>query len=164
MHAAQLYANIVWHRGHSARVFVRLACQDAKCEAGLPYCGHATLEVTDVSCYSTGYELGVTLYLPSFLSCSYVCDVFRSSSCKGNSKKRSRFAMAGDGDGSGNPKGAPISGTSMSLEKSYFRLTSAPDPANVRPPAVLRVRAFSISTFQYYFLERRGRYVYRKKY
>lgn len=74
-------------------------------------------------------------------SFSSVFDVFRSSSCKGNSKKRSRSAMAGVGGGSGDRNGAPISGTSTSLEKSYFRLTSAPDPADVRPPAVLRVRA-----------------------
>ena len=31
-----------------------------------------------------------------------------------------------------------IVGSSTALEKSYFRLTSAPDPATVRPPAVLR--------------------------
>ncbi|KAI9488529.1 SAC3/GANP/Nin1/mts3/eIF-3 p25 family-domain-containing protein [Zychaea mexicana] len=31
-----------------------------------------------------------------------------------------------------------IVGTSSSLEKNYFRLTSAPDPATVRPPKVLK--------------------------
>ncbi|CAM9860768.1 unnamed protein product, partial [Laminaria digitata] len=48
------------------------------------------------------------------------------------SKKRSRRAMAG-GDST-----APVRGTSSSLEKSYFRLTSAPNPAEVRPPGVLK--------------------------
>lgn len=40
---------------------------------------------------------------------------------------------------SGVGAGAPVTGTSTALEKSYFRLTSAPDPSNVRPPVVLRV-------------------------
>jgi len=31
-----------------------------------------------------------------------------------------------------------LQGTSQQLEKSYFRLTSAPDPATVRPEPVLR--------------------------
>eukprot|EP00916_Digyalum_oweni_P024485 GHVL01040473.1.p1 GENE.GHVL01040473.1~~GHVL01040473.1.p1 ORF type:complete len:287 (+),score=18.92 GHVL01040473.1:131-991(+) len=33
---------------------------------------------------------------------------------------------------------ATVKGTSQALEKSYFRLTSAPDPRTVRPEAVLR--------------------------
>lgn len=32
----------------------------------------------------------------------------------------------------------PVVGTNQSLEKQYFRLTSAPDPADVRPEEVLR--------------------------
>lgn len=54
----------------------------------------------------------------------------------GKSKKRPRGKMAG-----GSRSTALVSGTSFSLEKSYFRLTSAPNPADVRPPKVLRVSA-----------------------
>lgn len=35
-----------------------------------------------------------------------------------------------------------VKGTMQELEKSYFRLTSAPDPSTVRPEAVLR-RAYA---------------------
>lgn len=33
----------------------------------------------------------------------------------------------------------PIRGTCQEVEKSYFRLTSMPDPATVRPVSVLKV-------------------------
>ncbi len=46
----------------------------------------------------------------------------------------------GGGPGSGTD---PVRGTSTSLEKSYFRLTSAPDPADVRPPSVLKVGSWA---------------------
>ncbi|ONH65213.1 Protein THP3 [Cyberlindnera fabianii] len=42
----------------------------------------------------------------------------------------------------------PIKGTCQTLEKSYLRLTSAPDPAKVRPPLILR-EAFKRLTQRY---------------
>lgn len=56
-----------------------------------------------------------------------------------DSKKRSRWDM-GEGCTDDNNT-ALIRGTSTALEKSYFRLTSAPDPSDVRPERVLRVSA-----------------------
>ncbi|CAN0601675.1 unnamed protein product, partial [Ectocarpus sp. 12 AP-2014] len=41
------------------------------------------------------------------------------------------------GNGSGSNSTDPVRGTSSSLEKSYFRLTSAPKPSDVRPPEIL---------------------------
>lgn len=34
-------------------------------------------------------------------------------------------------------KHASVKGTCMTVEKSYFRLTQAPDPSEVRPEAIL---------------------------
>ena len=45
--------------------------------------------------------------------------------------------FAGDDDDAFDWGALKIVGTSTSLEKSYFRLTSAPDPATVRPPHIL---------------------------
>jgi SAC3 family protein LENG8/THP3 len=51
-----------------------------------------------------------------------------------------------------------VKGTSEALEKSYFRLTSAPDPSTVRPEPVLEkalarlvglIRAKSVSSYFY---------------
>ncbi|CAM9174842.1 unnamed protein product [Choristocarpus tenellus] len=58
------------------------------------------------------------------------------------SKKRSREALAGAAclgrkGLEGHSSSALIKGFSKAVEKSYFRLTSAPDPANVRPPNIL---------------------------
>ena len=49
------------------------------------------------------------------------------------------LSAAGDEGGGGEPDwdALTIRGTSCELEKSYFRLTSAPDPATVRPAPVL---------------------------
>eukprot|EP00752_Nemacystus_decipiens_P007101 g6363.t1 len=58
-----------------------------------------------------------------------------SSSKNGSGKKRSRWAMDKGGDSNSTD---PVRGTSRSLEKSYFRLTSAPKPSDVRPPEVLK--------------------------
>jgi hypothetical protein len=44
----------------------------------------------------------------------------------------------GSGDGYDASGHEAVTGTCTRLEKSYFRLTSKPDPATVRPPAVLR--------------------------
>jgi hypothetical protein len=44
----------------------------------------------------------------------------------------------GGGDGDFNWDAISIKGTCQSLEKSYFRLTSAPDPSTVRPEPVLQ--------------------------
>ncbi|CAB1096747.1 unnamed protein product [Ectocarpus sp. CCAP 1310/34] len=57
-----------------------------------------------------------------------------NSQQQGSGKKRSRWAM---GNGSGSNSTDPVRGTSSSLEKSYFRLTSAPKPSDVRPPEIL---------------------------
>ncbi|CAN0452619.1 unnamed protein product, partial [Hapterophycus canaliculatus] len=43
------------------------------------------------------------------------------------------------GNGVDSNSTGPVRGTSSSLEKSYFRLTSAPKPSDVRPPSVLAV-------------------------
>ncbi len=48
------------------------------------------------------------------------------------------LAAAGDGEAEIDWDALAIRGTSRALEKSYFRLTSAPDPATVRPEPVLR--------------------------
>lgn len=42
-------------------------------------------------------------------------------------------------NGSDGSSTGPVRGTSISLEKSYFRLTSAPKPSDVRPLVVLQV-------------------------
>lgn len=51
-----------------------------------------------------------------------------------------QLAAASDGDGAAEPAWdqLTIRGTCPNVEKSYFRLTSAPDPATVRPESVLR--------------------------
>eukprot|EP00466_Bigelowiella_natans_P020694 jgi/Bigna1/77920/fgenesh1_pg.51_\ len=52
-------------------------------------------------------------------------------------KARSPFGEAAIFEGGWKDK-APITGTCMSIEKSHFRLTSAPDPNTVRPIHVLK--------------------------
>ncbi|CAM9487674.1 unnamed protein product [Ascophyllum nodosum] len=60
-----------------------------------------------------------------------------AGSSKGvESKKRSRWDMAAAA--AANSSTALVKGSSTALEKSYFRLTSAPDPSDVRPEKVLR--------------------------
>lgn len=45
-------------------------------------------------------------------------------------------------------KNQPIKGTSQALEKSYLRLTSAPDPSKVRPASIL-IQAFNMLMNKY---------------
>jgi hypothetical protein len=51
---------------------------------------------------------------------------------------RMAIASAAGGDDDVDWAAVAIKGTNTKLEKSYFRLTSAPDPTTVRPEPVLR--------------------------
>ena len=68
------------------------------------------------------------------------------------------FSLSPSEEGIELDSATPIVGTCRSLEKKYLRLTSAPDPATVRPPDVLR-KSFKLVLDKWYQNEEQYLYI-----